>query len=56
MKWQLVVLFPREFCRLRDWRSRLLQKVVYRPRGSLNANSEPDQLLISAERNWESEV
>jgi hypothetical protein len=28
MKWQLVVLFPREFCRLREWRSRLLQKVV----------------------------
>jgi hypothetical protein len=28
MKWQLVVLFPREFRRLREWRSRLLQKVV----------------------------
>src|SRR5438094_680014 len=27
-----------------------------RPRCSLNANSEPDQLLISAERNRESEV
>jgi hypothetical protein len=27
-----------------------------RPRGSLNANSELDQLLIFAERNWESEV
>jgi hypothetical protein len=28
MKWQLVVLFPREFRRLPEWRSRLLQKVV----------------------------
>jgi hypothetical protein len=28
MKRQLVVFFPREFRRPREWRSRLLQKVV----------------------------
>jgi hypothetical protein len=55
MKWQLVVLFPRELRRLREWRSRLLQQAAG---GALlaNPNSEPVEFLIGAERNWESEV
>ena len=55
MKWQLVVLFPRELRRLSEWRSRLLQQAAG---GALlaNPNSEPAEVLIGAERDWESEV
>jgi hypothetical protein len=55
MKWQLVVLFPREPLPTRMALA-FAARSRCRPRWSLKANSKPDQLLISAERNWESEV
>ncbi len=56
MKWQLVLLFPRERRRLSEWRSRLLQQAAGRRRFSLTRTQSRMSLLIVAERNRESEV
>jgi len=45
-----VLFYPRERRRLRECRSRLLQRVVV-GRAARYAGSQPDDLVISAERN-----